>query len=103
MWLETQDEAITASGWTEIPSISPQSVSGATRLTCLYKIAVGGDSTTTSDSGNHQFGFVHAIQVGTFDPGDPFNAIAGGTRNPAGTTATIPGPTTLTTTAGSAR
>lgn len=95
MFLETANEAITVSGWTELPTDSPQSdgVLG-TRLTVFYKIAAGSDATTTSDSGDHQIGRIIGITAGTFDTGSPINTSAGGVRTPADTTATIPGGTT---------
>lgn len=95
MFLETDNEAITVSGWTEAPS-SPQSIGTSptgTRLTIFYKIAVGGDATTTSDSGNHQVGRIIGITTDTFNSTTPFNVSAGGTQ--ASTTAvSIPGATT---------
>lgn len=86
MLLETNNQAITVSGWTEAPS-SPQSSAGfLTRLTIFYKIAAGGDDTTTSDSGDHQIGRIIGIQAGTFNAANPFNASNGGkyveTTNP---------------------
>lgn len=94
MFLETADQAITVSGWTELPVDSPQSVAGSTRLTVFYKISDGADARITSDSGDHQIGRIIGITVNTFDPVTPIDSSAGGTRSSAGTTATIPGPTT---------
>lgn len=94
MFLETADETITVAGWTELPTVSPQSVAGATRLTVFYKIAVGGDATTTSDSGDHQIGRIIGITASTFNLVNPIDSSAGGVRDPASTTATVPGPTT---------
>ena len=94
MFLETNNEAITVSGWTEAPS-SPQSdATDATRLTVFYKIAAGGDATTTSDSGNHQVGRIVGIKAGTFDERNPFNTSAGGTDTTSDTSGSIPGSTT---------
>lgn len=82
MVLETNwNQAITVSGWTACPS-SPQAHATnigieATRLSMFYKIAAGGDATTTSDSGDHQHGCIIGITAGTFDATTPFNANAG--------------------------
>lgn len=96
MFLETHGgEAITVSGWTQAPS-SPQESLGAgeqTRLTIFYKIAAGGDATTTSDSGDHQIGRILGITAGTFDSANPFNVSAGDVGS-ASATQTIPGATT---------
>lgn len=94
MFLETSNQAITVSGWTEAPS-SPQSdATDATRLTIFYKIAAGGDATTTSDSGDHQIGRIVGITKGTFDAITPFNTSAGGTESTSDTSGSIPGSTT---------
>lgn len=83
--------ALTAAGWTEAPLGSQQK--GNTRLTILYKIATGGDATTTNDTGDHQLARIIGIKTGTFDPAAPFNASARGTQ--AATKAiSIPGVTT---------
>lgn len=79
MFLETANEVITVSGWTEM-SCSP-ATRGATcpgdpqctRLTIFYKTATGSDTTTTSDSGNHQIGRIIGINAGSWDTGDPFD------------------------------
>lgn len=99
MFLETANEAITVAGWTQLASSSPQgtgtaAATGASRLTVFWKIAVGGDATTTSDSGDHQVGRIIGITANTFNAAAPIDSSAGGVRTPAGTTATVPGPTT---------
>ncbi len=93
MFLETSNQTITVSGWTQAPS-SPQSYGAPynTRLTVFYKIAVGADTRTTSDSGNHQIGRIIGITKGTFNATTPFNTSAGGTS--ASTPVSIPGSTT---------
>lgn len=58
------DGDLTASGWTQA-SVSPVSTTG-TRLTILYKVAAGGDATTTNDSGNHQVCRIIGITTGTY-------------------------------------
>jgi hypothetical protein len=70
--------ALTAAGWTEAP-LGSQKL-GNTRLTVLYKIAAGGDATTTNDTGDHQLARIIGIKAGTFDPTTPFNISARGTQ-----------------------
>jgi hypothetical protein len=83
--------ALTAAGWTEAPNGSEKK--GNTRLTTLFKIAVGGDATLTNDTGDHQMARIIGIKAGTFDPAAPFNISAKGTQ--ALTKAvSIPGATT---------
>jgi hypothetical protein len=83
--------ALTAAGWTEAPLGSQKQ--GNTRLTLLYRIATGGDATTTNDTGDHQLARIVGIKAGTFDPVSPFNISARGTQ--AATKAvSIPGATT---------
>jgi len=83
--------ALTATGWSSAPS-SPQ-VKGNTRLTVLYKIAVGSDATTTNDTGDHQIARIVGVKKGTFNETNPFNANAGGTQA-ATKSVSIPGATT---------
>jgi hypothetical protein len=83
--------ALTVSGWSSAPE-SPQ-VIGNTRLTVLYKIAVGADARTSNDTGDHQIGKIMAIKKGTFNEGSPFNASAGGTQAKT-KSVSIPGATT---------
>lgn len=78
MFLITAAQAITVSGWTEAPS-SPQETGGI-RLTIFYKIAVGGDATTTSDSGTGQIGVIIGIKAGSFNAAAPFDTSAGNTQ-----------------------
>lgn len=79
----------TATGWTKLASEKK----GNTRLTVLYKIAVGADERTTNDTGDHQAARIIGIQAGTFNPTSPFNAQAVSTQ--AATTAVVcPGLTT---------
>jgi hypothetical protein len=94
MVLETSDEAITVSGWTEAPSSPQTPLAGATRLTVFYKTAVGGDATTTSDSGNHQIGRVIGITAGTWATSGTFNVSAAGTAVVGTTSVSVPGATT---------
>lgn len=62
----TANQAITISGWTEVPTYSPQSrgtagAAGGVRLTLFSKVSTGTETTvTTSDSGDIQYavGFV---------------------------------------------
>lgn len=94
MAVETNNQAVTVSGWTECPS-SPQSdATDSTRLTMFYKIAAGGDATTTSDSGDHQMARIIGIKAGTFDPVTPFNTSAGGTDTTSDTSGSCPTVTT---------
>lgn len=94
MFVETNNQAVTVSGWTEAPS-SPQSdATDAHRLTIFYKIAVGGDATTTSDSGDHQVAQIIGIRAGTFDRTTPFNTSAGTTDTTSDTSGSCPAVTT---------
>lgn len=94
VFLETNNEAITVTGYTEAGS-SPASNSGTnpTRLTVFWKRATSSESDPSiSDSGDHQAGQVIAVR-GCITTGDPFDVTAssaGGT----GTSITIPGATT---------
>lgn len=92
MFLETYDQAITVSGWTQAGN-SPQSLTTDTRLTVFWKRAVGGDATTTSDSGNHQIGRIIGF-TGCTTTGNPFNVTAGGTGDGADNQGSIPGAVT---------
>lgn len=67
--------ALTAEGWTAAPKSAQQT--GNTRLTVLYKIAAGGDATTTNDTGDHQHARIIGIKKGTFGA---FNTSGGGTQ-----------------------
>jgi hypothetical protein len=92
MFVENSNEADqTASGWTHLSSTSTT----GTRLTVLYKIAVGSDTTTTNDVGDHQIARIVGITAGTFDAADPFGAgtIVSGNQT-SGTSKTIGGMTT---------
>ncbi len=97
MFLETADQAITASGWTEAPS-SPQGATGAgvaSRLTVFYRIATGTDATTTSDAGDHQVGQIIGITAGTFATGaGMFNTSNGAADTTNVTALSVPGVTT---------
>lgn len=93
MFLETANEAITVAGWTQLPTSSPQGTGTlGTRLSVFYRVATGTDPTTTSDSGDHQIGRI--VGISGFNPTAPIDSSAGGVRSAAGTTATVPGPTT---------
>lgn len=94
MFVQTMNQAITVSGWTEAGS-SPQSEAGAaTRLTVFWKRATGGsDATTTSDSGDHQLARIIGF-TGCVTSGDPFDVTAGGSQATPGTALTVPGATT---------
>ncbi len=94
MFVETNNETITVSGWTQAPN-SPQSdTTDTTRLTVFYKWATGeADTTTTSDSGDHQVAAIVGVYGGT-GYGNPFNATAGGTEATSDTSVSISGVTT---------
>lgn len=68
---------LTASGWTELTT----QTKGNSRLTILYKIAVGADARTTNDTGDHQLARIIAVKKGSFDSANPFNVSAGSTRS----------------------
>lgn len=87
-FIETANEPITLSGWTEAPC-SPTSRGSScpgdpdcTRLTVFYKADCGvGCNWTTSDSGNHQIGGVIAITKDTFNAADPFDTCTTNNEN----------------------
>lgn len=68
---------LTVSGWTKLTT----QTKGNSRLTILYKIAVGADARTTNDTGDHQLARIIAVKKGSFDSASPFNVSAGGTRS----------------------
>lgn len=92
--IETNNQAITVSGYTEAVS-SPASNAGTnpTRLTVFWKRAGASETApTTSDSGDHQVGRIAAYR-GCITSGDPFdvtNSDSGG----VGTSISIVGATT---------
>lgn len=77
---------LTVEGWGKLVSLQK----GNTRLTVLRKIAVGGDTRTTNDTGDHQIARIIGIRVGTYDPNSNFNFINQGTQAPTKSVA-IPG------------
>lgn len=86
MFVKTSEETVTVSGWTEAPD-SPVSVGGAgcpavgcDRITVFYKIAAGGDATTTSSQTDQTFAFILGITTGTFDSGSPFHVTSQNTQ-----------------------
>jgi hypothetical protein len=92
--IETNNQAITVSGYTEAGS-SPASNAGTnpTRLTVFWKRAGASETApTTSDSGDHQVGRMAAYRgcVTTGDPFDVTNSDSGG----VGTAISIVGATT---------
>lgn len=85
VFVETNNQAITISGYTEAGS-SPASNAGTnpTRLTVFYKWAGASESApTTSDSGDHQVAEMLAIRNGrgTGEPFDVTASTAGGTSS----------------------
>jgi len=96
MLIETKgDQAVTVSGWTQCPgSPSVDASTTITRITCFYKIAVGADATTTSDSGDHQTARVIAISTGTFNSSTPFDTNQQTSTTASGATFSITGITT---------
>ena len=95
MFVETNNETITAAGWTQATN-SPQSdATDVTRLTVLWRRATGTDATTTSDSGDHQIARIIGFS-GCVTTGDPWNITAGGTETTSDTSGSIPGATTTT-------
>lgn len=96
--VETANQAITVSGWTEVPS-SPQGTgtagaAGGVRITAFYKFfTTGMGNPTTSDSGDHQAGAI-TVWRGV-DTTTPIEASAG-TNGAATNTPTLPSLTTLT-------
>lgn len=93
-FLETANQDITISGWTEAGSSPASNTSGnATRATVFWKRAGASESSvTTSDSGLHQAGFVIAV-AGAPTTGDPFQ-VTGNTTSGSGQSVTIGGITT---------
>jgi hypothetical protein len=94
LFLVTNNQAITVSGWTECGN-SPQSdATDGIRLSVFWKRAGASEAApTTSDSGTYQIGQIVGV-VGGFRTGDPFDATNGGTAGALVNTMTIPGPTT---------
>lgn len=91
--LETSDQAITVAGYTEALN-SPSSNSGNTRLTVFWKRAGPGESApTTSDSGDHQLGYIIGIS-GCVTSGNPFDVTNSNNGSASGNTVTINGATT---------
>ena len=96
MFCESDNQAVTVSGWTEVPN-SPQTSDGATatdtRLTIFYRIATSGsDATTTNAPADHVSGRIIGITAGTYDTSEPFNVTAGSTdatEDTSGSTPTI--------------
>jgi hypothetical protein len=98
MFIETDNQDATASGWTEAPS-SPQTADTAsasdTRLTVLYRIAQSGrDATTTNAPGEHISARIIGITAGTYDTSNPFHQSAGGTDTTSDTSGSGPAVTT---------
>lgn len=92
-YVETDDEAVTASaGWSEVPG-SPQVVAGSVRLTTFWRRAVGGDvAPTISGVTNHKYGIVVGVR-GCRTSGDPWDFI-GADGSAIGASIGLPGGTT---------
>lgn len=93
MFLETNNEVITVAGWTAATNSPQLDATDATRLSVFWKRAVGGDATTTSDSGNHQVGRIIGFS-GCVTSGDPWNITNGAAEALSDTSGSIPGATT---------
>ena len=95
MFLKTEDQAIDTNdaAWTESAS-SPNSSSGANRLTVFWLISDGTDDYLTTDSGLQNICVVVAITAGTFNAATPFN-VTGFDDDASGTSVDIE---TITTT-----
>lgn len=93
MVCETNNQAITASGWTEITGHGSPITQGTQRITLLYRRATGTDPTTTNDSGDHQVARIVGF-TGVKATGDGFNVSATGTEATVDTSGSIPGATT---------
>ena len=91
------DAAVTCTGWTHIPG-SPVNQDSAlttdTRLSMLYRVRSGAGTLTTNDPGDHIIGRMINIMAGTYDQGNPFNAIGTGTDTTEDTSASVPGAVT---------
>jgi hypothetical protein len=94
LFLETFNEAITVSGWTEAADSPVINTSvQPTRLTIFWKRAGASESApTTSDSGDHQAGQILGVR-GCLASGDPWDDTTSGTQL-FGLTVTVPGITT---------
>jgi hypothetical protein len=97
--LETENQAITVSGWTEFTN-SPQGTgtggsAGSTRLTAFWKRATSSAEAdaATNDSGDHQVGAIYVFRNCTAS-GDPYDSTTGGVVTPASTSASMTGVTT---------
>lgn len=92
LFLETEAQAITVSGWTAAGN-SPQNTTG-TRLSVFWKRAVEGETDpVTSDSGDHQVGYIIAVR-GCIATENPWDVTAGGVDSTSDTSGSIPGATT---------
>lgn len=89
MICETQVGGLTVSGWTEAPLSAQGDLTSATQLQVFYKVAAGGDATTTNDSGNHQGGRI--IGFTGVDTTNPFNIYKGSSSTTNDTAGSIPG------------
>ena len=91
------DAAVTCTGWAHIPG-SPVNQDSAlttdTSLSMLYRIRSGAGTLTTNDPGDHIIGRMINIMAGTYDQGNPFNAIGTGTDTTEDTSASVPGAVT---------
>ncbi len=94
MALETADETVaTPSGWAVVTG-SPQSVSGATRLSLFWKRASAGEAAVNvADPGDHVLGCVLGFR-GCATIGNPFDVIVGGTEAVSDTSLSATGGTT---------
>lgn len=93
MAVETNNQTITVSGWTEVSNLAASPAGQNTKLFLFWRRATGTDATLTSDSGDHQIGRIIAVR-GCVTSGDPWNITVGGNENTADTSVTIPGETT---------
>jgi hypothetical protein len=90
--IETNNQAITVSGWTEAPGSPQLNATDNTRLTIFWKRATSSESApTTSDSGDHQIGRIIGIR-GCITTGPPFNFAFGSVDTNSNTTGSIPSP-----------
>ena len=93
MFCETRgEEAITATGWTQLVQNNDGSLTLGSRITVLYRLSTdGADATTTSDSGNHQTCRIIGITAQTFRVEDLFTAASSNDESTPNTSVAISG------------
>lgn len=93
MFCENSGEgAQTASGWNQAIDVTGAT---GTRLTVLYRVAMGGDATTTNDVGDHQLCRIVGLTAGTFCAPTPIGPTNSNTQTATGSISITGTTTTL--------